>query len=293
MQVFWARIVIITAASATSLVLLLLWSSSSSIVKQTMNGNAYAQQINQYQQQKGQQPQTQPQSPFAFQKTSFFIDESNILHLNGEVKNISNKAMKNVIVKASFYDGSGNFLKVFKRSTDVRTVNPGEISPFEILYIDPDTAKTVKDYSLTAVGQETQNKTSALRIVSSNSKLDLLGTYYIAGRIVNDGSQDATNSMIIASLHDKDGKVIVVGRAQTEPVNISSHSQAAFDIPVTESLQTYKVKSYSLIADSDQYVVVPEFSHMTVIIFFVLTIAVVVALGKMKPTIITGSGNMR
>ena len=107
MQVFWARIVVITAASATSLVLLLLWSSSSSIVKQTMNGNAYAQQINQYQQQKGQRPQTQPQSPFAFQKTSFFIDESNILHLNGEVKNISNKAMKNVIVKASFYDGSG------------------------------------------------------------------------------------------------------------------------------------------------------------------------------------------
>lgn len=293
MLVLWAKIVIIIVANATSLALLLLWSSSSLIIKQAMDANAYAQQINQYQQHKGQQPQAQSQSTFAFQKTFFFIDESNILHLNGEVKNISNKAMKNVVVKASFYDDSGNFLKVFQRSTDVRTVNPGEISPFEILYIDSGTAKTVKDYNLTAAGQVTENKTSALRIVSSNSKLDLLGTYYIAGRVVNDGSQDATNSMIIASLYDKDGKVIVVGRAQTEPVNISSHSQAAFDIPVTEKSQTYKVKSYSLIADSDQYVVVPEFSHLTAIIFFVLTIAVVVVLRKMKSTTTTGSGNYK
>jgi hypothetical protein len=293
MHVLGAKIVIIIVAHATSLALLLLWPSSSLIFKQGMDANVYAQEINQHQLQKGQQPQAQSQATFAFQKSSFFIDESNILHLNGEVKNISNKAMKNVVVKASFYDVSGRFLKVFQSSTDVRTVNPGEISPFEILYIDPGTATTVKDYILTAAGQETENKTSALRIVSSNSKLDLLGTYYIAGRVVNDGSQDATNSMVIASLYDKGGKVVVVGRAQTEPVNISSHSQAAFDIPVTEKSQTYKVKSYSLIADSDQYVVVPEFSHLTVIIFFILTMAVVVVLSKIKPTTSTGSGNYK
>src|SRR4029079_10858139 len=184
------------------------------------------------------------------------------------------------------------FLKVFQRSTDVRTVNPGEISPFEILYIDPGTAKTVKDYTLTAAGQETENKTSALRIVSSNSKLDLLGTYYIAGRVLNDGSQDATNSMIIASLYDKDGKVIVVGRAQTEPVNISSHSQAAFDIPVTEKSQTYKVKSYSLIEDSDQYVVIPEFSQAIVMELLFLTFTVAVILSKAAKLAIAKSSHV-
>ena len=105
-------------------------------------------------------------------------------------------------------------------------------------------------------------KARALRITSNSSKLDLTGVYYVKGRVVNEGSEDTTNSMIIATLYDKDGKVAVVGRAQTEPVNISSHSEAAFDLPVTEALQTYKVKSYSLLADSDQYVVVPEFSQI-------------------------------
>jgi hypothetical protein len=65
--------------------------------------------------------------------------------------------------------------------------------------------------------------------------------------------------MIIAPLYDKNGNVILVGRAQTEPVNISSHSQAAFDLPVTAAPQIFKVKRYSLLADSDQYVTIPEF----------------------------------
>ena len=183
------------------------------------------------------------------------------MHVYGLIKNISNKATKNVIVKAFFYNSNGKLLNIFQRSADVRTINPGEVSPFEILYIDAKTVNEVKSYALYAAGQETQMKTKALRIVSNSSKLDsVLGIYYIKGRVVNEGSEDATNSMIIAPLYDKDGNVIVVGRAQTEPVNISSHSEAAFDIPVTEAPQIFKVKGYSLLVDSDQYITVPEFA---------------------------------
>ena len=44
-----------------------------------------------------QQGQTQQQH-FAIQKTSSFVDETNLMHVYGELKNISNKAMKNVVV---------------------------------------------------------------------------------------------------------------------------------------------------------------------------------------------------
>ena len=239
------------------------------------DGNVFARQV----QSEPQQGHTQQQH-FAIQKTSSFVDETKFMHVYGELKNISNKAMKNVVVTALFYDSNGKLLNEFRRSSELRTVNPGEISPFEVLYIDSKTVNAIKNYTLSAAGQETEMKARALRITSNSSKLGLTGVYYVKGRIVNEGSEDATNSMIIATLYDKDGKVAVVGRAQTEPVNISSHSEAAFDLPVTEALQTYKVKSYSLLADSDQYVVIPEFSQAIVIELLFLTFTVAVILNK-------------
>ena len=70
------------------------------------------------------------------------------MHVYGELKNISNKAMKNVVVTALFYDSNGKLLNEFRRSSEIRTVNPGEISPFEVLYIDTKTVNAVKNYTL-------------------------------------------------------------------------------------------------------------------------------------------------
>src|SRR5919202_5311241 len=244
LQILWIAIIIS--------IVILMASISTAMV---LNGVGLLQNVLTQQGKKQQHYQQ-----FAFQKTSSYIDGNNIMHVYGLVKNISNKATKNVVVKASFYDSNGKLINEFQRSADLRTINPGEISPFEILYIDTKTVNDVKNYSLSAAGQETQIKTRALRIVSNSSKLDtILGIYYLRGRVVNEGSEDTTNSMIIAPLYDKNGNVIVIGRAQTEPVNISSHSEAAFDLPVTAAPQIFKVKRYSLLADSDQYVTIPEF----------------------------------
>ena len=59
--------------------------------------------------------------------------------------------------------------------------------------------------------------------------------------------------MVVATLYDKDGKVVAIGRAQTEPVNITSQSEGAFGIAVTDKAQTHKVKRFTLIADSDEH----------------------------------------
>jgi hypothetical protein len=277
LQIFWSAIIVSTAIVIPSIATTVVLNGG-----EGEWGNALAQQ----------QEQQQKQQQFAFQKTSSYIDGNNIMHVYGLVKNISNKATKNVVVKASFYDSNGKLINEFQRSADLRTINPGEVSPFEILYIDTKTVNDVKNYSLSAAGQETQIKTRALRIVSNSSKLDtILGIYYLRGRVVNEGSEDTTNSMIIAPLYDKNGNVIVIGRAQTEPVNISSHSEAAFDLPVTAAPQVFKVKKYSLFVDSDQYVTIPEFplpsslSSFTAtapvfLLFFMLS--AVVLLAKLK-----------
>jgi hypothetical protein len=280
LQVLWiASIIIICIVIVTP-----------SITAVILNGPRLVQNALAQQEKKQQQQQYQK---FVFQKTSSHLDENNIIHVYGLVKNTSNKAFKNIVVKASFYDSNGQMINEFQRSSDLRTINPGETSPFEILYIDTKTVNDVKNYTLSASGEEAQTKARALRILSNNSKLDtILGVYYIRGRVLNEGSEGTTNSMIIAPLYDKNGDVILVGRAQTEPVNISSHSEAAFDLPVTAAPQIFRVKSYSLLADSDQYVTIPEFPLLTSSLFYfipsvpvlmlLLMLSAVVAIARIK-----------
>jgi hypothetical protein len=191
---------------------------------------------------------------FRIQNTSSFIDESSIMHIYGEIVNTSNKSLSNVTANGSFYDNSGKLLNEYQRDCELPTVNPGGICPFEILYIDSKTTKAVKDIKLSAVGTpDAKGKPNALKVFSEGSKLDISGFYYINGRIINEGSETSTLTTVVATMYDKDGKVIALGRALAEPVSISPDIRASFGIGVAEKKQTYKTNSYSLVAYSDQY----------------------------------------
>jgi hypothetical protein len=195
---------------------------------------------------------------FRVQNTSSFIDESSIMHIYGEIVNTSNRSLSNVTAKGLFYDNNGKLLNEYQRDCELPTVNPGMICPFEILYIDTKTSKLVKDFRLSAVGTSAaKGKPAALKVFSEGSKLDISGFYYINGRILNEGSEPSTLTTVVATLYDKDGKVIALGRALAEPVSISSANRASFGIAVTEKKQTYKTNSYSLVAYSDQYLSPP------------------------------------
>lgn len=192
---------------------------------------------------------------FIIQNTSSFIDESSIMHVYGEIKNIANRSLANVTAKGSFYDSDKKLLNEYQRSCELPIVNPGGICPFEILYLDAKTTKRVNNYELSALGTPSdKSKPTAMKVYSDNSRLDIiLGFYYINGRISNEGSLTAPDTSVVATLYDKEGKVIALGRALAEPVNIPTGNQASFGIAVTEKLQTHKTKSYSLVAYSDEY----------------------------------------
>jgi hypothetical protein len=195
---------------------------------------------------------------FKIQNTSSFIDESLIMHIYGEIVNTSNRSLANVTAKGSFYDNNGKLLNEYQRDCELPTINPGGICPFEILYLDTKTTKAVKDFKLSAVGiPVAKGKPNALKVFSESSKLDISGFYYINGRILNEGSEPSTITTVVATVYDKDGKVIALGRALAEPVSISPENRASFGITVTEKKQTYKTNSYSLVAYSNQYLSPP------------------------------------
>jgi len=165
--------------------------------------------------------------------------------------------MKDVLIKASFYDKAGNLIDQFGREPALQVINAGESSPFEILYIDQKTIDSVANFTLSATGQAAEANEKQLKILSANSRLDLFGTYFVNALARNDGQENATNAVMVATLYDKDGRVIAVGKAQAEASPGSSDmlpgTEAAFGVAITEKLQTYKTARYSLVAESDQY----------------------------------------
>jgi hypothetical protein len=204
------------------------------------------------------------QNEFVVQKTSSFIDENKIMHVCGELRNLSQNAFTNVIVKGSFYNSDAKLLNEFQRSVELRTINPGEYSPFEILYIDSKTVDQIKSFKVSVQGgtnvTRANPKPVTLLVQPSNARLDIFGIYYINGKVVNNGMQTATNTFITAALYDKNGSLIAIGRGLAEPLNITSHSNAAFGLVVTERSQTFKTKNYSLIAESDKSISLPVLS---------------------------------
>lgn len=198
-----------------------------------------------------------PQNNLEINHVYNYVDENKIMHVLGELGNIGNKAMTNVTVGAIFLDSEGKIINEYKRSAELRTINPGFVSPFEILFIDQKTVDKVKDFKLYVNGTEAGPPPVNLQIKVDSSRQDILGFYYISGIIFNSGPANANNSIAIATLYDTEGRVIAIGRGLAEPKDISSNSGASFGLAIVDKLQTPKGKSYSVVADSDTYVSSP------------------------------------
>jgi peptide/nickel transport system substrate-binding protein len=200
----------------------------------------------------------QAYADFSFHNQFSYLDETKIMHILGEIRNDSDSAIRNVHIAISFYDNEGKLLDQYQRTPALQVINPGESSPFEILYLDSDTVERVANFTMTAQGQNAELKETQLEIISTNARLDILGTYYINAAARNNGQVDADNAIMIATLYDRDGRVIAIGRALAEAgrgsSNITAGSEAPFGIAITDKLQTYKTARYSLVVDSDQYI---------------------------------------
>jgi hypothetical protein len=207
-------------------------------------------------------PYSYAENFFNIDHVSSYVDENGIMHVFGEVKNLGNRSMTNVTVSSIFFDSDGKVVNEFRRSSELRTINSGSISPFEILVLGRENVDRVKNLKFYANGTETGTQPLGLRTRIDSSRLDLLGFYYINGVIFNNGSLTAHNSIAIATLYDSDGRVVAIGRGLAEPTSINSKTDATFGLAVIDKPQTQKAKNYSILADSDEYVSMPTIANV-------------------------------
>jgi hypothetical protein len=190
---------------------------------------------------------------FSILEKNIVIDQSGFIHLFGQIRNTSNETQESTTAFANFYDKNGQNIGNGSGIASIRSLNIGQVSPFEIIFLDKNQTKHFFNYSLNFASEIGQHKPDSIVITSLKSKPDIFGYYYVSGRISNMGNDTATNVLAIASFFDNNGRMIGLSSAITEPSNITSYSTASFTVVMDDKLQSPKIKNYTLTVDSDQY----------------------------------------
>jgi len=200
-------------------------------------------------------------SDFTVQRTSIITDNYGYLHLFGKLANTSIEPKNNVTIFATFLDARGMPIGNASSSTATRNLNSGDTSPFEVQFLNKDVVSNIHDFSLQFKSDRGVEKKYSIEFTSVRPRLDIFGFYYIYGKVLNNGNETASNSVIIAAFYDKNGKTIDITKAMTEPVNITSGSSASFSILMDNKEMSNKIRNFSLIADSDQYLSPEQFTQ--------------------------------
>lgn len=181
------------------------------------------------------------------------VDQNGFIHIFGEIRNISHETQRTITAHADFYDKNGRIIGNGSGIISLRSLNAGQISPFEIVFLDKTHNNQFSNYTLNFTSETGVNKPDDLIVTFLKSRLDIFGYYYVSGRISNMGSDTATNVLAIGSFFDNNGRMIGLSSAIAEPSNMTSHSTSSFTVVMDDKLQSSKIRNYSLIVDSDQY----------------------------------------
>ena len=109
------------------------------------------------------------------------------------------------------------------------------------------------DYTLAAP------KNQVIEISSTELTKDIHNNTVITGILENKGELTANMIRVVATLYDRDGNVVTVSETYTKPDFLRAGDNSNFIIPFHEKSQSIHAVEYSITAESDEYVAVPEF----------------------------------
>ena len=217
-----------------------------------------------------------------------YLGDDGTIHIVGEIINESDKPINQVNVVAIFYsDGSS----VYQASTENLTniIMPGMKGAFDLMMTED--IGHVDHYLLDIDFKITQPKDQVIEIVSSEFTHGPLNNIVIQGIVANNGDITANMVKVIATLYDRDGNVVAVSEARTEPDYLRANDESFFVIPILEKTQIDKIVDYSLIAESEEYTAVPEFPLGSGILL-VASLSAYIALTKNPSVVTRGLGHL-
>ena len=187
-----------------------------------------------------------------------YIGNDGILHIVGEIKNDTKSPVNKIKIIATLMDGDGEVLDTINGKVLTNIIMPGMKGSFDII-TNEKKIDNFFDYDLGFEYKLAAPKNQVIEIISSEMKRDQLNNLIISGTIENNGDITANMINVVATLYDRDGKVLTVSKIQTQPDFLRADEEIHFLIPIYEKNQSMSVADYTIIAESDEYAAVPEF----------------------------------
>jgi hypothetical protein len=142
---------------------------------------------------------------------------------------------------------------------------PGMKGPFDIIILGEKT-KLIDNYSLELDYKITDPKNQVIEITTSKINRDNLDNLFITGTVANQGEITANTVTVVATLYDRDGKVVAVSKTHTEPDYLRASDETFFLVSLPDKFQANEVVDYTLVAESEEYAPVPEFPLGTLLL---------------------------
>ena len=204
-----------------------------------------------------------------------YVSEDGTFHIVGEIENNSSVPLNQVVVTATFYDTNKKTLDTVSTDSILETIMPGKKGPFDLFFAN-NVVSQIYQYSLNIKYKPTDYKTESLEILSSNAKRDMLDNFIISGTVTNHDQKTANTIVVIATLYDKDGKVVATSKTYTQPEYLKAGGITPFLVSTFDKSQSLKATDYSLMVESEEYAAVPEFPLGSGIILALSVIAYVI-----------------
>jgi type 1 fimbria pilin len=187
-----------------------------------------------------------------------YIDDDGTLHIVGEIENNTNVPLNQIMITAKLLDDDGFQIGQVSGKSSTNVLMPGMNGAFDIIITGYD-LHAITNYDLEFDYKITDPKNQAIEIISSELKQDSQGNLVISGMLENQGEITANMINVIATLYDRDGNVVTLSNVRIQPDFLRSGDSTFFIVPIHEKSQSVFVVDYTLIAESDEYAVVPEF----------------------------------
>jgi len=202
-------------------------------------------------------------SPIAYAEVSIqndqkYIDSDGLLHIVGEIQNNTSAPLNQIKISAILVDNNGNEVRSVVGETVSNIIMPEMKGAFDIL-IKNVSSESVNDYKLNLDYRMAEPKNQVIEISSTKLTKDAYNNTVVTGVIENKGELTANMIRIVATLYDRDGNVVTVSDSYTKPDFLRAGDNSNFIIPIHEKSQSIQAVDYSITAESDEYVVVPEF----------------------------------
>jgi hypothetical protein len=197
---------------------------------------------------------------------SWYIDLQGYLVVVGEIQNIGQNSLNQVIVHGTIYTSDGAPTESGAPAW-VSQMVPNQKAPFYLVFFSSknqdgtwpggDVAKV--NLEISQADPTANYQYADLKITSQTqtigSGINDKGVFWVRGTIQNIGSQTARNVSVVATFYNSSGTAIGAGHTYTEtvkpnilaPQQTASFEVAAFDLDQTQVPSNLKIEKYSLL----------------------------------------------